>query len=278
MQVEILDVKFDSLSDEVKQIKDHLLQLVCQQGTSRPSGPASLQQQEEEAPAQDQDNQVKPQVPTPEDPVIKQSVVVEEGPEIQAEKQPISVESQQQEDEQPTEQQTELAVVVFEPPVEQHRIICFYTFDYTDRGTSFRTFWGRVEELLVAGELWIDHKKLIFFPFFVYYDQCKPSPWSRPKAGGRNSRAWYHAAQGRRNPMKGVHIPGCDLGVDQVHASRGFARHLGGRAALKYGVRPRRVSEGFPAQTHPYPPPRFKHEHSHACGRDFDCSLFSLLI
>ncbi|MQM16088.1 hypothetical protein Taro_049042 [Colocasia esculenta] len=31
--------------------------------------------------------------------------------------------------------------------------------------TSFTTFWGRVEELLVAGELWIDHKKAIFFPF-----------------------------------------------------------------------------------------------------------------
>ncbi|MQL97733.1 hypothetical protein Taro_030430 [Colocasia esculenta] len=30
---------------------------------------------------------------------------------------------------------------------------------------EFRTFWGRVEELLVAKELWNDHKKLIFFPF-----------------------------------------------------------------------------------------------------------------
>ncbi|MQM10277.1 hypothetical protein Taro_043170 [Colocasia esculenta] len=29
---------------------------------------------------------------------------------------------------------------------------------------EFRTCWGRVEELLVAGELWIIHKKLIFFP------------------------------------------------------------------------------------------------------------------
>ncbi|MQL74349.1 hypothetical protein Taro_006700 [Colocasia esculenta] len=28
---------------------------------------------------------------------------------------------------------------------------------------EFRTCWGRVEELLVAGELWIIHKKLIFF-------------------------------------------------------------------------------------------------------------------
>ncbi|MQL85054.1 hypothetical protein Taro_017568 [Colocasia esculenta] len=29
---------------------------------------------------------------------------------------------------------------------------------------KFRTCWGRVEELLGAGELWNDHKKLIFFP------------------------------------------------------------------------------------------------------------------
>ncbi|MQL97731.1 hypothetical protein Taro_030426 [Colocasia esculenta] len=29
---------------------------------------------------------------------------------------------------------------------------------------EFRTCWGRVEELLVAEELWNDHKKLIFFP------------------------------------------------------------------------------------------------------------------
>ncbi|MQL68671.1 hypothetical protein Taro_000954, partial [Colocasia esculenta] len=29
---------------------------------------------------------------------------------------------------------------------------------------EFRTCWGRVEELLVAEELWNDHKKLIFSP------------------------------------------------------------------------------------------------------------------
>ncbi|MQM03336.1 hypothetical protein Taro_036115, partial [Colocasia esculenta] len=29
---------------------------------------------------------------------------------------------------------------------------------------EFTTCWGRVEELLEAGELWIDHKKDIFFP------------------------------------------------------------------------------------------------------------------
>ncbi|MQM18428.1 hypothetical protein Taro_051420 [Colocasia esculenta] len=28
---------------------------------------------------------------------------------------------------------------------------------------EFKTYWGHVEELLVAGELWIDHKKVIFF-------------------------------------------------------------------------------------------------------------------
>ncbi|MQL68710.1 hypothetical protein Taro_000986 [Colocasia esculenta] len=30
---------------------------------------------------------------------------------------------------------------------------------------EFRTCWGHVGELLVAEELWNDHKKLIFFPF-----------------------------------------------------------------------------------------------------------------
>ncbi|MQM19712.1 hypothetical protein Taro_052723 [Colocasia esculenta] len=30
---------------------------------------------------------------------------------------------------------------------------------------EFTTCWGRVEELLVAGELWIDHKKVIFIPY-----------------------------------------------------------------------------------------------------------------
>ncbi|MQL90941.1 hypothetical protein Taro_023542, partial [Colocasia esculenta] len=44
MQVEVIDVKFDSLADEVKQIKDLMLQFVCQQGTPRPAGPAPSQQ------------------------------------------------------------------------------------------------------------------------------------------------------------------------------------------------------------------------------------------
>ncbi|MQM18172.1 hypothetical protein Taro_051159 [Colocasia esculenta] len=29
---------------------------------------------------------------------------------------------------------------------------------------SFNTCWGRVEEFLADGELWNDHKKVIFFP------------------------------------------------------------------------------------------------------------------
>ncbi|MQM00031.1 hypothetical protein Taro_032761 [Colocasia esculenta] len=39
---------------------------------------------------------------------------------------------------------------------------CLNTLHQT-LGMSFRTFWGPVEEFLVAGELWIDHKKLNFF-------------------------------------------------------------------------------------------------------------------
>ncbi|MQL74296.1 hypothetical protein Taro_006656 [Colocasia esculenta] len=35
---------------------------------------------------------------------------------------------------------------------------------HTNPRDEFRTCWGRVEELLVAEELWNDHKKLIFFP------------------------------------------------------------------------------------------------------------------
>ncbi|MQM21136.1 hypothetical protein Taro_054169, partial [Colocasia esculenta] len=31
-------------------------------------------------------------------------------------------------------------------------------------GVEFTTCWGRVEECWVAGELWIGHKKVIFFP------------------------------------------------------------------------------------------------------------------
>ncbi|MQL68803.1 hypothetical protein Taro_001109 [Colocasia esculenta] len=34
---------------------------------------------------------------------------------------------------------------------------------YPNPRDEFRTCWGHVEELLVAGEIWINHKKLIFF-------------------------------------------------------------------------------------------------------------------
>ncbi|MQM07796.1 hypothetical protein Taro_040642 [Colocasia esculenta] len=40
---------------------------------------------------------------------------------------------------------------------------CLNTLHQNPRD-EFRTCWGRMEELLVAEELWNDHKKLIFFP------------------------------------------------------------------------------------------------------------------
>ncbi|MQL81719.1 hypothetical protein Taro_014189 [Colocasia esculenta] len=97
MQVVLLDAKFDGLSDEVKQIEDLLLQLVCQPGTSRPSGPASSQQQEETVPTQEQEHQAESHDPVPEDPVLEQSV--EKEPENLIVQQPMSVEFQQQKDE-----------------------------------------------------------------------------------------------------------------------------------------------------------------------------------
>ncbi|MQL90288.1 hypothetical protein Taro_022873 [Colocasia esculenta] len=39
---------------------------------------------------------------------------------------------------------------------------CLNTFHSNPRD-EFRTCWGQVEQLLVAEELWNDHKKLIFF-------------------------------------------------------------------------------------------------------------------
>ncbi|MQM08495.1 hypothetical protein Taro_041350, partial [Colocasia esculenta] len=42
-------------------------------------------------------------------------------------------------------------------------------------GTSFTTCWGLVEECWVAGELWIDHKKLIFF-LFLSASACANRP------------------------------------------------------------------------------------------------------
>ncbi|MQL88047.1 hypothetical protein Taro_020603 [Colocasia esculenta] len=90
MQVEVIDVKFDSLADEVKQIKDLMLQFVCQQSTPRPAGPAPSQQQEE---------------------------TKEKDQEIQADQQPISDEIHQQQ--QVSEPQ--LAVVIYHPAEEQQQ-------------------------------------------------------------------------------------------------------------------------------------------------------------
>ncbi|MQM08694.1 hypothetical protein Taro_041553 [Colocasia esculenta] len=66
---------------------------------------------------------------------------------------------------------------------------------------EFTTCWGRVEECWAAGELWIDHKKVIFFPFSSA-SACANRPLgvdqsvsvgtlNRVQAGGRDSRAWY---------------------------------------------------------------------------------------
>ncbi|MQM04065.1 hypothetical protein Taro_036857 [Colocasia esculenta] len=62
------------------------------------------------------------------------------------------------------EEEHEVAIFVkdagFRTP-KTHR--CLNTLHPNPR-VKFRTCWGHVEELLVAGELWINHKKLIFFP------------------------------------------------------------------------------------------------------------------
>ncbi|MQL76469.1 hypothetical protein Taro_008864 [Colocasia esculenta] len=59
-------------------------------------------------------------------------------------------------------------------PIPQPFLPCFIRTPKTHRCLNtlrpnpmdeFRTCWGRVEELLVAEELWNDHKKLIIFPF-----------------------------------------------------------------------------------------------------------------
>ncbi|MQM04640.1 hypothetical protein Taro_037443, partial [Colocasia esculenta] len=91
MQVEVIDVKFDSLADEVKQIKDLMLQFVCPQGTPRSAGPAPSQQQEERTEEKDQ--------------------------EIQADQQHISDEIHQQQ----KVSEPQLAVVVYQPPEEQQQ-------------------------------------------------------------------------------------------------------------------------------------------------------------
>ncbi|MQM09969.1 hypothetical protein Taro_042855 [Colocasia esculenta] len=54
-------------------------------------------------------------------------------------------------------------------PRRQGRLNAVLEADLSEEGgyggrDEFRTCWGRVEDLLVAEELWNDHKKLIFFP------------------------------------------------------------------------------------------------------------------
>ncbi|MQL77737.1 hypothetical protein Taro_010151 [Colocasia esculenta] len=90
---------------------------------------------------------------------------------------------------------------------------------------------------------------------------CADNPsWSRPKfffcvfglapnhiqAGGRDSRTWYRAAQGRRDPMNGVRIPGRDFDVDPSTARMGLRARLGVCGSLNSGWISRRVSEVFP--------------------------------
>ncbi|MQM16575.1 hypothetical protein Taro_049532, partial [Colocasia esculenta] len=62
-------------------------------------------------------------------------------------------------------------------------------------GTSFRTCWGCVEEFLVARELWIDHKKLIFFPF------SSAATCTNHLLGVELSTLCQHKAILDRNPM-----------------------------------------------------------------------------
>ncbi|MQL99687.1 hypothetical protein Taro_032409 [Colocasia esculenta] len=64
--------------------------------------------------------------------------------------------------------------------------------------------------------------------------------------GGRDSRPWYHAAQGRRDPMKGVRHPGCNFDVDSSTARVRLRARLGVCANLNRGRIPGRVSEVFP--------------------------------
>ncbi|MQL86268.1 hypothetical protein Taro_018799 [Colocasia esculenta] len=65
-------------------------------------------------------------------------------------------------------------------------------------------------------------------------------------SGGRNSRAWYRAAQGRRDPMKSVCDPGHNFDVDPSTARVGLRARLGVCASLNRGRIPLCISEVFP--------------------------------
>ncbi|MQL98923.1 hypothetical protein Taro_031638 [Colocasia esculenta] len=115
VQIEFVDAKFDSLSDEVKQVKDLLRQLVCQQGTSQPSGSSSSQQQEvpiEKQPEQQLDMDLESHVQDFVEPIVDQF----EKPEPQAKQQ--SVEEQPHEQQKDLEQEADLVMIVFYPQEE----------------------------------------------------------------------------------------------------------------------------------------------------------------
>ncbi|MQM16642.1 hypothetical protein Taro_049601 [Colocasia esculenta] len=79
---------------------------------------------------------------------------------------------------------------------------CLNTLQQT-LGSSSTTCWGRVEELLAAGEQEIMHTKPILFPL-LSVATCTNRPlevdqrWTRFKG-----------------PLKSIHEPGRDLGLDQ---------------------------------------------------------------
>ncbi|MQL71400.1 hypothetical protein Taro_003722, partial [Colocasia esculenta] len=119
MQVKVIDVKFDSLADEVKHIKDLMLQFVCQQGTPKPAGPAPSQQQEEVPSTQEPQHQDQTQEKLPENQELEQTV--EKDQEIQADQQHMSDEIQQPLHQQQQVSEPQLAVVVYQPPEEQQQ-------------------------------------------------------------------------------------------------------------------------------------------------------------
>ncbi|MQM05108.1 hypothetical protein Taro_037915 [Colocasia esculenta] len=69
---------------------------------------------------------------------------------------------------------------------------------------------------------------------------------NRVLAGGCDSRAWYHAAMGRHDPINGVCHPGRDFDVDPSMAHVGLRAHLGVCASLNRGRIPRHISKVFP--------------------------------
>ncbi|MQL89298.1 hypothetical protein Taro_021879 [Colocasia esculenta] len=99
--------------------------------------------------------------------------------------------------------------------LKTHR--CLNTLHLNPRD-EFRTCWGHVEELLVAGELWIIHKKLIFFP-----RSSATTCINRPLEVNQSTLCQYKAVLDR-NPMPCPfpivlwHGPcECDSPIGRVH-------------------------------------------------------------